>query len=116
MRRRIVPIDATAEHGDGVSARFKCAAVRLAVHAARQPADDHDSSCGKIATENARDLRTVGRARPRADDGDGGTRKQPGVARTAQVQVPRRIVDRPEKRRQLVSAKERHTPSSGGAR
>jgi hypothetical protein len=52
----------------------------------------------------------------RADDGDGRPVQQRKVAAAAQVEAPRRIVNRTEQRRQLVAVKGRHGASSGGVR
>ena len=43
VRRRVVAVDAAAEHGDGHAARLERSAVRLAVDAARHPADDDET-------------------------------------------------------------------------
>ena len=70
MRRRIVAVDAAAENGDRGAAGFERAAMRLAVDAARHPADDDEPRGGQLAAERARDVRAVRRAGSGADDRD----------------------------------------------
>ena len=71
MRRRVVAIDAAAEHGDRRSTTRERAAVRLAVDPARHPADDDRSGGSCLARKEARNRPTIARARPGADDRDG---------------------------------------------
>ena len=70
MRSRIGAVDAAAEDRHRLSARLECAAMRLAVHATRHPADDQKPCGCKLASERAGDVRPVGGARPRAHDAD----------------------------------------------
>ncbi len=60
MRGRVVAVDPAAEHRDGVAVRLQRAAMRLTVDPAREPAHDHDSGAGELASEHARDLGAVG--------------------------------------------------------
>ena len=60
MRGRVVAVDAAAEHRDVTPARLERAAMRLAVDAARQPADDHKPGGRELAAERARDRAAVG--------------------------------------------------------
>ena len=101
MRGRIVAVDPTPEHGDGGAAGLERAAVRLAVDAACEAAHDYEPRTPELASEHARDLGAVRRARARADDGD---RRAPENIRTggpANEQSRRRIVDRVQQRRKL---------------
>jgi hypothetical protein len=72
VRRRIVTVDAAAEHRDGMAVRLEGSAVSLAVDSARKPADNDDTGTCEIAAEHARNLRAVGRASARANDRDRG--------------------------------------------
>ena len=68
--RRVVAVDAAAEHGDRRAAGLERAAVRLAVDPAREAAHDDEPRAGELAPEHARDLRAVRRACARTDDRD----------------------------------------------
>ena len=87
MRRRVVAIDAAAEHGDGRAARLQRAAVRFAVRPARETADHQEPRRRKLATKHPRDLGAVPRAGARADDRDGGLRQELGRRIAAQEQT-----------------------------
>ena len=76
--RRVVAVDATAEHCDGRPTRRERATVRLAVDAARH-ATDHDGAGGRgLRREEACDRPSVPGAGPGADDGDGRTVEELG--------------------------------------
>ena len=108
MGGRVVAVDAAAEHGDRVAVCLECAAVRLPVHPTREPAHDDDACLRELAAEHPRNLCAVRRAGSRAHDRDGRARKQLGISDPAHVQPSRRIVNRPQERRQLISAEECH--------
>ena len=76
MRRRIVAVDAAAEHGDRDAARLERALVRLAVDAAREAAHDDEPRRRELPTERSRDLRAVAAARAGSDDRDRRPREQ----------------------------------------
>ena len=96
----IVAVDAAAEDGDRRSGGLERAAMSLGVDAAGETADDDEARGGEVAAEAAGDLPAVGRAGTRADDRDGGSGEQLDVCRTAEKETRRRIVDRPEQRRE----------------
>ena len=103
VRRRVVAVDAAAEHGDGRPARVERASVRLTVDPPRQSADDHEPGRRELACQRAGDVRAVRGARAGADDADRGLREQVGAGRAAQEEAVGRVVDRREQRRQLAS-------------
>ena len=70
--RRVVAIDAAAQHGDRRAAGVERAAMRLAVDSARETADHHEPGGSELAAEHPGDLRAVRRAGARADDRDRG--------------------------------------------
>ena len=76
VRRRIVAVDPAAEHRNGEAAGLERAAMRLAVDAAGEAADDDEPRRGELAAEAARDVGAVRRARASADDRDGRPREQ----------------------------------------
>jgi hypothetical protein len=115
VRRGVVAVDAAAEHGDRVAVPGERAAVRLAVDAARQTADDDETRCGKLAAELPRHLRAVRRARACADDGDGRPLEQLRIAGAAHEEPFGRIVDRAQQRWQPAPRDDVHA-GSGGAR
>ena len=97
VRRRVVAVDAAAEHRDGRPARRERAAVRLAVDAARQAADD-DGAGG-------RGLASRGAARP--------TRPYPEQARAPTIgdgrtveELERRVAPHPETARRVGDLRE----------
>ena len=76
--RRVVAVDATAEHRDGRPTRRERATVRLAVDAARH-ATDHDGAGGRgLRRKEACDRPSVPGAGPGADNGDGRTVEELG--------------------------------------
>ena len=76
VRRRVVAVDAAAEHRDRPSVDGQRPAMRLAVDPAREAADDDRIGLRDAARERARDGASVARAGSRADDGDGGGGEQ----------------------------------------
>ena len=107
----IVAVDAATEDGDGRLRGLERAAVGLGVDAARETADDDETRRGEVAAEAAGDLAAVGRAGSRADDRDRGSGEQLDVCRTAEKEARRRIVDRPEQRREAgVGASQEANP------
>lgn len=119
MRSRVVAVDAAAEHGDGRAARVQRAAVRLAVDAARQAADDDEACRSQLAGKRTRDLATVRRAAAGADDRNGRPRQQLDLA-AADVEPFRRIVHLCEEGRVAgvtpANDRYRHVSSSAGER
>ena len=101
MRRRVVAVDAAAEHGDGDAADVESAAVGLAVDPARHAADDDEPRRRQLAPERSRHGAAVRGARPRADDRDRGAGKQLGRRLTAQPERRRWVGNRPQERRIL---------------
>ena len=100
MRSRIVAVDPAAEHGDGDPGGLERAAVRLGVDAAGEAADDDEPGGRELAAEAARDLAPVGGARTRADDRDRRSRQELDLGLAAQEEAGRRVVDRPQQRRE----------------
>ena len=70
MGGRVVAVDAAAEHGDRPATGSNGAAMRLAVDAARETADDHDPRRGRLGRQHARDRTSVPGAGTRSDDRD----------------------------------------------
>ena len=122
MRGRVVAVDPTAEHGDGDTTGLERAAMRLAVDAAREAADDDEPGRGELAAEAARDLRAVRRARAGADDCNGRLREHVHRPRRRERRAARRVVDRAKKGRAdaRVRARERRltdrAPAASGTR
>ncbi len=107
MRGRVVTVDAAAEDGDRRAAGLQSSAVRFSVDTSREPADDDDARRGELPAEEPRHLRAVGRARPRADDGDGLPSQRPAAGGSAHEETGRRVVNRPQERREIrVGARE----------
>ena len=101
MGRRVVTVDAAAEHRDRRASGLESAPMRLPVHAAREAADDDEPSCRELPTEQPRDLGAVRRARSGAHDGDGRPQQRLGSGGAAHEETWRRIVDRSEQRREV---------------
>jgi len=99
VARRIVPVDAAAENGDGRPARRERPAVRLAVDPAREPAHDHEAGGREIPRKRPGDLRAVRRAAARPDDRDRGRGEHVDVRFTSHVELRRRIVEHRKLRR-----------------
>ena len=117
VRRGIVAIDATAEHGNRVPADGKRTAVRFAVDPARQSAHHHDTGRRKLAPEHAGDLSPVRRAGAGADDRHRGLREQCHFSVTSHVEPSRWIVDRAQQWRQFAPVQDSHgVARSEGAR
>jgi hypothetical protein len=76
----------------------------LAVDPTREAADDGHARRGKLTPEHARHLGAVWRTGTRADDCNRRTRQQLRVSFTSEVKPGRRIVDRPQQRRQVTLA------------
>ena len=93
--------------------------MSLAVDSTGEAAHDHEASHRKLARERARHLGAVGRARPRADDGDAGVRQcldlssyEQHLGRIVELGEQVRIAGlRPGKRANDVHV---HEPSSDG--
>ena len=101
VRGRIVAVDAAAEHGDGHPARLERAAVRLAVDAAGEAADDDEARRGQLPAEQPRDLAAVRRAGAGADDRDRRPASSSRSALPAEEEPRRRVVDRAQQRREV---------------
>jgi hypothetical protein len=99
VRGGIVAVDPAAQHGDGQATGFQRPPVRLAVDAAGEAADDDESRTGELASQRARDTRSVARARAGADDRDGRPGEHLGFGLAAEEESGRRIVDRPQQAR-----------------
>ena len=112
MCGRVVPVDTAAEYGNGVTVSLERAAMSLTVDSPRKAADDDEPGGRELASEHARDLRTVRRAGPRADDRNGRLRQQLRSSDAAEVQTRRRIVNRPQERRQRSLGEEAHWAAS----
>jgi hypothetical protein len=112
----VVPVDPAAEHGDRVPARLERAPMGVPVDPARESAHDDDPGGSQLTTEHARYLRPVRRAGAGADDRHRRHGKQVRIARPAQIQPCRRIVDRPQQRRQIQPVEDGHVASSAGVR
>src|SRR6185295_1782347 len=108
VRGRIVAVDATTEHGDRDSAGIEGSAVRLAVDALRETADDYQSGRGELSPEHARDLCAVRRAGARTHDRYRRSPEHLDVSCTAKKERRRRVVDLPEQLRQLTAPKLPH--------
>lgn len=67
---RIAYIDTTAEHGNGLSARFNRRTIGGSINANRHTRHDNDAALGKVAREMPRRLLAVSGTLPRADNGD----------------------------------------------
>ncbi len=89
-----------------VTVRLERATVSLAVHPTRKTAEDEDTRRRKLAAQHSRHLRAVGRARPRAHNSSRRPREQLRIGGTPHIQPPRRIMNRTQKRQQLVSTEE----------
>src|SRR5262249_21859543 len=94
--------DPAAEDGDRHAAGFERSPVRLAVDPARETADHDEARRGQLATERARDLRPVARARASADDRHGRPFEQLNRAGAAEEETRRRIEDRRERPREAA--------------
>ena len=97
----VVAVDAAAEHGDGDAVRLERAAVCLGVDAPCQSRDDDEACARELSPERARDRSAVARAGSCADDRNSGAGEQLGVAVAAQEEPRRRVVDRPQQRREM---------------
>ena len=98
MGRRVVAVDATAEHRDGRAARRERATVRLAVDAARHAAD-HDGAGGRsLRREEPCDRPPVPGAGAGTDNGDGRTVEELGRRVAPKPETARRIRDLGEQR------------------
>ena len=100
MRGRVVPVDAAAEHGDREAARLEGAAMRVAVDASREPADDDEPRGRQLAAEHPCDVRAVGGARAGADDRNRRAVEQLQLCLAAREQSGRRVEDRYETARE----------------
>ena len=108
MRGRVVAVDPAAEHGDGRPVRLERAAVRLAVHAARQPADDDEPAAARSRPSMRATCAPYGEHARAPTIATAGRASSVRVVRPAEVEPTRRIVDRTQQRRELVSAEGRH--------
>ena len=84
VRRRVVTVDAAAEHGDGDPACLQRPAMGFGVDTPRKAADDDQPGCGKLARDAPCDLAAIRRAGAGADD------RHCGRASSAASAVPRR--------------------------
>jgi hypothetical protein len=118
VRRRVVPVDPATEHADGDAVRFERSAMRVAVDAAREAADDDEAGRGEVAAEHPGDLGAVRRARARADDSDRTGPEEVRRAGTSQMELVRRVENRPKARREerIRATKGGHAASSLGER
>ncbi len=89
VRRGIVAVDPAAEDTDRRSSGFERAAVRLAVDAAGEPADDDEPGGRELPPQHAGDLRSVRRAGAGSDDGDCRPAQQLHLRRSAHEQARR---------------------------
>ncbi len=94
MRGGVVPVDAAAENRDGQASCVEGPAVRVAVDAPGETADDDEPCSGELAAEHSRDVSAVRRARASADDRDGGPVEQLQLSPAANEQAGRRVEDR----------------------
>ena len=78
VRRRVVAVDATAEHRDGRAARRERATVRLAVDAARHTADHDGAGGSSLRRKEPCDRPPVPGAGAGTDNGDGRTVQELG--------------------------------------
>jgi len=101
VRGRVVAVDPAAQDGDGQAARIESPAMGGAVDPAGQSAHDDEARGGELAAEHARRLRPVRRARPRAHDGHGRSVKELRLARAAEEETDRGIVDGSQQRREV---------------
>ncbi len=100
VRRRIVAVDPAAEHRDRRAGGLERAAVRLGVDATGEPTDDDQPCGGELAPEAASDLAPVRRAGAGPDDRHSRPREQRGLLLAAHEEPRRRVVDRPQQRRE----------------
>jgi hypothetical protein len=110
----VVAVDSAAEDGNGLTARLERTAVRLAVDAARHPADDDQPGAGELAPEHARDVRAVGGAGAGADDRHRRPREQPDQRPAANEQAGRRVENRGKRRREAVVRPSDPAEAGGG--
>jgi hypothetical protein len=96
VRRRIVPIDATAEHRHGVAVCLERAAMGLAVDPPRKTAHDSDARRRELAPEHARHLRPIRRAGAGTDDRDSRLLEHCDLTVASEVEPGRWIVNRPQ--------------------
>ena len=80
MLRRIDDVDAASEHRERLAVRVERALMRLAVDAARQPADDGEAFGGELEAEPLRHPAADIAGGARADDCDTGVIGQDGGA------------------------------------
>ena len=66
--RRVVAVDAAAEHGDGDPACLERAAMSFGIDSAREAADDDEAGRGELAREHSRDLPSIGGTGSGTDD------------------------------------------------
>ena len=117
VRRRVVAVDAAAEHRDRMAARLECATVRFAVDPPRETAHDHDACRCELSPEHARNLSAIGRARAGTDNRHRRLREHCRITVASDVEPSRRVVNRTQKRRQLTPPQNDHgVASSLGAR
>jgi hypothetical protein len=92
--------------------------VGFAVDATREATHDNDAGRRQFAAEHPRDLRAIGRARPRPDDCDSPRPEQLWSSATAHVELPRRVEDRAKTlwKKLVGSGQLDHAASSLGAR
>ena len=74
--------------------------MRLGIDAAGEPADDDEPGCGELSAETAGDLAPVGGAGAGTDDHHRRPREQRDLLLAAHEEAGRRVVDRPQQRRE----------------
>ncbi len=120
VRRRVVAIDAAAEHRDRRPAPVEGAPMGFAVDPSRKPAHHHGARGRHLTTERPRDATSVRGAGTCPDDRDRRTAEQAQVTVAANPERRGRVVDRAEQRRICAVAEpeppSRHRPTSRGGR
>ncbi len=111
MLRWIGDVQPVAQHRDRVATHIECGAVRDAVDAAGQPADDHIAGTNQPHDEGDRGVTRVSGMTARADHRDPGTMDQ--LRPTQQEEHRRRLLQLAQRRRivrvrELDPARRRH--------